>query len=233
VLFVHEVHKVVGKRAAAFEDAYRTEWLPVLAAGDDARLLWYFDLAHGSGLSYRAVTVTAVADGAAWARLAERVARGDLRSWARRLDGLQHASRGRVMTTLGWSPSIGSLETVPTEPTEHEPTMYMEDTMWTFPGKLHDYIEAAGAVYRPTIHAEDSRVGLEIALALQTVPGAGHSPEVTLLQRLDRLAPLIHLLTNDLPDDVTGPGSWMHDALALRDQWQSRLLRSAPWSPLP
>ena len=162
MLFVHEIHKVVGKRADEFEDAYRTEWLPLLAKGDDARLLWYFDLAHGSGLSYRAVTVTAVADGAAWGRLADRVARGDLRSWARRLDALQHESRGRVMTMLGWSPSIGSLEEIPSVPTEHEPTMYMEDTMWTFPGKLHDYIEAAGAIYQPTIHADDSRVRLKI-----------------------------------------------------------------------
>jgi hypothetical protein len=233
VLFVHEVHKVVGKRAEEFEDAYRTEWLPLLAKGDDARLLWYFDLAHGSGLSYRAVTVTAVADGAAWAGLADRVARGDLRSWARRLDALQHESRGRVMTMLGWSPSIGSLEEIPTVPTEHEPTMYMEDTMWTFPGKLHDYIEAAGAIYQPTIHADDSRVRLKIALALQTVPGAGHTPEVTLLQRISSLDPLVHLLTHDLPEEFTQPGSWMRDALELRDQWQSRLLRSAPWSPLP
>jgi hypothetical protein len=233
VLFVHEVHKVVGKRAAEFEDAYRTEWLPILAKGDDARLLWYFDLAHGSGLAYRAVTVTAVADGSAWARLADRLAHGDLRSWARRLDGLQHESRGRVMASLGWSPSIGSLRDVPTEPGDREPTMYMEDTMWTFPGKLHDYIEAAGSVYQPTIHGDDSRVKLKIALALQTMPGAGRSPEVTLLQRISSLAPLIHLLTNDLPEEFTKPGSWMHDALGLRDQWQSRLLRSAPWSPLP
>jgi hypothetical protein len=26
-------------------------------------------------------------------------------------------------------------------------------------------------------------------------------------------------------------GSWMHDALSLRDRWQSRLLRTAAWSP--
>ena len=233
MLFVHEVHKVVGKRAAEFEDAYRTEWLPVLAAEGDARLLWYFDLAHGSGLSYRAVTVTAVANGAAWERLAERVAHGDLRPWGRRLDGLQHESCGRVMTALGWSPPIGSLEEVPTEPSEHEATMYMEDTMWTLPGKLHDYIDAAGAIYQPTIHADDSQVKLKIVLALQTMPGAGRAPEVTLLQRISSLAPLIHLLTNDLPDQVTKPGSWMHDALELRDQWRSQLLRAAPWSPLP
>ena len=28
------------------------------------------------------------------------------------------------------------------------------------------------------------------------------------------------------------PGTWMHDALELRDQWTSRLLRTSSWSPL-
>ena len=111
VLFVHEVHKVVGKTADRFEDAYRDEWMPALGSGSDARLLWYFDLAHGSGLAYRAVTVTAVADGAAWARLAERVAGGDLQPWARRLDSVQHESQARIMAPLEWSPSIGQLST--------------------------------------------------------------------------------------------------------------------------
>jgi hypothetical protein len=232
VLFVHEVHKVVGKRAADFEDAYRSGWMPELARGSEARLLWYFDLAHGSGLAYRVVTVTAVRDGASWARLAERVARGDLRAWARDLDGLQHESRGRIMTPLEWSPSIGSLEEVPTEPVEHDPTMYMEDTMWPFPGKVRDYVRAAGDVYRRALGAETSQMHMSIELAIQSMPGAGRTPEVTLLQKLSSLPPLIRLLTTDIPPEVTGPGSWMHEALDLRDQWRSRLLRTALWSPL-
>jgi hypothetical protein len=232
VLFIHEVHKVVGQRAGEFESAYRDGWMPELAKGPDARLLWYLDLAHGSGLAYRAVTITAVADGAAWQRLADRVASGDLRSWARQLDGLQHQSTSRVMMPLPWSPSIG-LGDVPTASADHEPTMYMEDTMWPFPGKIGEYIEAAGGVYRRSLGSHDARVGLSIELAYQTVPGAGRHPEVTLMQRISSLSPLIHLLTNDIPPEVTQPGSWMHDALELRDQWQSRLLRSAVWSPLP
>jgi hypothetical protein len=232
VLYIHEVHQVVGKRASEFEAAYRDGWMSELAKGPDARLLWYLDLAHGSGLAYRAVTITAVADGAAWQRLADRVATGDLRSWARQLDGVQHQSTSRVMMPLPWSPSIG-LDDVPTAPADHEPTMYMEDTMWPFPGKIGEYIEAAGGVYRRSLGSHDARVGLSIELAYQTVPGAGRHPEVTLMQRISSLSPLIHLLTNDIPPEVTQPGSWMHDALELRDQWQSRLLRSAVWSPLP
>jgi len=232
VLFVHEVHTVVGKRADQFEDAYRHGWMPVLAESSDARLLWYFDHAHGSGPAYRVVTVTGVADGAAWLRLAQRVATGDLRMWARHLDGLQHDSRGRILTPLVWSPTIPPLADIPTEPVEHEPTMYMEDTMWPFPGKVGEYIEAAGAVYRPALGAEGSHVNMSIELALQTMPGAGRHPEVTLLQKLSSLPLLIRLLTNDIPDEVTGPDSWMHQALDLRDQWRSKLLRTATWSPL-
>ena len=40
------------------------------------------------------------------------------------------------------------------------------------------------------------------------------------------------LLTREVPPELTRPGTWMHDALALRDQWQSRLLRTTRWSPL-
>ena len=60
MLYLHQFHQVVGKRAKAFESAYREGWMPRLAEGSDARLAWYFDLAHGSGLAYRVITVTAV-----------------------------------------------------------------------------------------------------------------------------------------------------------------------------
>jgi len=35
-----------------------------------------------------------------------------------------------------------------------------------------------------------------------------------------------------VPPEFRQPGSWMHDALEVRDDWESRLLRSARWSPL-
>jgi len=43
---------------------------------------------------------------------------------------------------------------------------------------------------------------------------------------------LTGLFTRDLPPEVQAPGTWMHDALEVRDDWESRLLRSAAWSPL-
>ena len=64
MLFMHEVHTVRGRAEDEFEAAFREGWMPTLAKDDDARLLWYANLAHGSGASYTVVTVTAVRDGA-------------------------------------------------------------------------------------------------------------------------------------------------------------------------
>jgi len=41
MLFLHEVHQVAGRREEDFEAAYRDGWMPSLAKGDDARLLYF------------------------------------------------------------------------------------------------------------------------------------------------------------------------------------------------
>jgi hypothetical protein len=45
-------------------------------------------------------------------------------------------------------------------------------------------------------------------------------------------ATVTHLIATDLPIERREPGTYMYDALAFRDQWRSRLLRTAAWSPL-
>ena len=70
--------------------------MPMLAAGDDARLLWYANQAHGSGPAYTVVTVTAVRDGAAWERLALRVQKGDLQEWMRNAGRTPPRRRGQA-----------------------------------------------------------------------------------------------------------------------------------------
>jgi hypothetical protein len=44
---------------------------------------------------------------------------------------------------------------------------------------------------------------------------------------------LLGLLTTDIPAEMRAPGTWMHDALELRDRWESQLLRTSAWSPFP
>src|SRR5512133_2981123 len=130
VLFMHEVHTVRGRAEDEFEAAFRDGWMPMLAAGDDARLLWYVNHAHGSGPAYTVVTVTAVRDGAAWERLALQIQKGDLRQWMRDVDELRHGANAKLLVPLAWSPLDVGLTAVPTDGREHELTLYMEDTMW-------------------------------------------------------------------------------------------------------
>jgi hypothetical protein len=232
MLFLHEVHRMVGAKEKAFEDAYHA-WMEALADDEGTRLLWFLHHAHGTGPSYQAVTITGLADGAAWERLTQRVHRGDLRSWAREADACRHEVRGRLLMPLGWSPLEVDLADVPADGRRHATSLYMEDTMWPKRGKLDDYVAVAGEVYAGMLGAHpEGEVLLRIEAAFGTMPGAGRSPEVTLLQKVHSIPGLVQLLTRGVPAEMSRPGRWMHDALVYRDQWQSKLLRAATWSPL-
>jgi hypothetical protein len=232
MLFLHEVHRVVGTKEREFEVAYRAGWMAALAAGGDARLLWFMHHAHGTGPSYQVVTVTAVADGAAWERLATRVQHGDLRDWAREVDSWRHDAQARLLMPLDFSPLDVDLSAVPTDGRRHDPALYMEDTIWPRRGKAEEYIAAAGGIYTKTLGSESARRLISIEAAYQTMPGAGRHPEITLMQKVLDMRGLVRLLTTDMPEEMARPGNWMHDALEFRDQWRSKLLRTASWSPL-
>jgi len=94
MLLLHEVHTVAGRHEDEFEAAFRTSWLSALAEDADARLLYYLKLAHGTGRAYHHTTITALADGAAYERLARRVQSGDLRSFAADVDGMRREVKG-------------------------------------------------------------------------------------------------------------------------------------------
>ena len=105
-----------------FEAAFREGWMPTLAKDDDARLLWYMNHAHGSGVSYNVVTITGVRDGAAWETIgAPRSSRATSRTGcARRTptprrDRQDDAARVLVARSRRWTST-----TVPTDGAEHE-----------------------------------------------------------------------------------------------------------------
>jgi hypothetical protein len=240
VLFVHEVHRVAGRDAEAFEGLYRDGWMDALASAPDsaARLVWFLHQAHGTGPAYTLVTVTAVASPAALAALDERVARGDLRAWARDVDALRHESVAKVLTPVPWSPLVElDLSTVPVDPVaRHGPDLplFMEDTAWPHPGRLGDYLERASTLYVGTLQraAGAGRNLLDLVAVFVPLFGTGRHPEVVLWQRVARPEMLLPLLAREVPPEYQVPGTWMHDALEVRDRWESRLLRAAPWSPL-
>ena len=233
MLFLHETHTVVGAREVEFEAAYREGWMPTLAKGDDARLLWYANHAHGSGVSYNVVTVTGVRDGAAWEQLATRLQRGDLMEWARSVDRLRHEVKGKVLVPVHWSPlQEVDLKSVPVDGAEHECSLFMEDTGWP-DSSLDDYIQCWYDIY----YVPMSKVPVEMSLldiqaCFQVAHGTSMRREAILWQKIRNADRLVHLLSSDFPPEHRQPGSYMYDALAYRDQWESRLLRTSPWSPL-
>jgi hypothetical protein len=231
MLFMHEVHKVRGRAEDEFEAAFREGWMPTLGAGDDARLLWYANHAHGSGPAYNVVTVTAVRDGASWERLARRIQKGDLQQWMRDLDELRYDVEAKLLMPLPWSP-LGDVpfDEVPVDGREHELTLYMEDTMWPYEDKFGEYIDRCGEVYAKSLDRPASM--LTIQAAFQPALGSHLRREVALMQRINQPEALLNLLRTEIPPELRGPGTWMHDALELRDQWTSRLLRTSSWSPL-
>jgi len=231
LLYLHEVHKVKGLKEDEFEAAYRDGWMSLMADTDYARLLWYTTHAVGSGVSYNVVTITGITDGSGWEDLVKRCQKGDLQAWLRDTDELRHDVVGKILVPLHWSPLQDvDLSTVPTDGSTHGQTMYMEDTMW--PYEVLDYIEACGNVYSKSLEHSPEEVFITIDLALTPALGTNVRREASLMQKIHNTDHLLALLTNDIAPEHRGPGTWMYDGLAVRDQWESKLLRTSPWSPL-
>ena len=209
MLFVHEVHRVVGAREDDFEAAFRDGWMPTLAEGDDGRLLWYANHAHGSGVSYNVVTITAVRDGAAWERLARRIQQGDLREWAREVDTYRHDVTAKTLLPVSWSPMQEvDLAEVPTDGAEHELSLFMEDTGWPY-SSLDDYIKCWDEIYyRPMLaYAKDMQaIPIDIQACFQVAHGTHLRREAMLWQKIGDASTVLHLLTTDLPRERREPG---------------------------
>ena len=233
MLFVHELHTVAGRHEEPFEAAYRDGWMPALATTPDTRLLWFLRVPFATGRGYQVVTITAVRDGAAYEHLARRVQHGDLRAWAADVDRWRHEVAGKLLLPVAWSPLVDvDLAQVPVDGRAHEPALYLEDSAWPHEAKLDAYLEAARTHYAPSLAQRTERSMLTLEAVFQAALGAPRRREIVLWQRVDHPERLTGLLTRDLPPEVRAPGTWMHDALAVRDDWESRLLRSVDWSPM-
>ena len=202
-----------------------------------ARLLWYTNHAHGSGLSYNVVTITGIADGAAWESLARRTQTGDLRPWMRELDNLRHEVTGKILLPVavvaaaGGGP--GDRAHRRCDPSA-EPVHGGHRLALCPAGRLHPLL---GRDLLPAAvqGASEMRI-LDIQACFQVAHGSYKRREKRCCGRrsddANNYAALVHLLTTDIPPEHRGPGSYMFDALKYRDQWESRLLRTSDWSPL-
>ena len=233
MLIIHELHAVDGRKEDEFDALWRDEWIPAIGERDDTRVLHYLRHAHGSGPSYRVVTLTAVADDRALAVTRERIDGGDLAPLAQRMDNLRHDVDAKTLRPLPWSAEAIDLASVPVRDVDHRAALFMEDTVWPDEGNLETYVEKAGSHYARWMGSDehDETEMLRIEAAYRTVWGSGRRREIVLWQRVTRLDWIPGLLTIEVPEHLKAPGTWMHDALQLRDQWESKLLRSTRWSP--
>ena len=234
MLLLHEVHTVVGPKEDEFEAAFRDGWMPALAETDDARLCWFLFLAHGTGRAYQVTTITALRDGAAYERLAKRVQTGDLRKWAADVDHTRHSVSGKLLLFAEWSPIQEiDLATVPVDGRAHEQTLYMEDSAWPYEGMLDDYLEAAHSHYAPSLENRTERSLIQLDAVFQAALGAPRRREVDPLAEGAVARTAARCSSRRIcPKEIKAPGGWMNDALRVRDDWESRLLRTATWSPL-
>lgn len=235
MLYLQEIHRVFGEKEEEFEACFRDGWMKALGTGDDARLLWYFNHAMGTGPSYNVLTITAVRDGAAWERLALEVQRGSLKDWAHEADQYRYDVVGKLMLPSDWSPlqEIDFLE-IPTDGSEHELTLFMHDTGWAYPqAALEEYIQFQYDFYlKPLQRApDDSPTSIDFQAFFQNAHGAGKRKECVFIQKLTEPQSLLQLITTELPAEHKARGTYMGEGLRFRDQWESRILRTSRWSP--
>ncbi len=226
MLLMWETHRVHGTAADDFEALYRDRWMPRLATEEGARLAWYFNHAHGTSVSFNVVTVTALRGWAEWERLAFRARDGDLRDLARELDGMRYGATAKLLMPLGWSPVL-DFERVPVGQRAHGLELFVEDTL-----RLDGRVADGFAALAEACPKNAGRTGLSrLAGAYRPVHGGGRRHEAILLQRVldpDLLA-TYYLEGTSVKDP---PWSISHDRVPFVGGWQTRILRTASWSPL-
>jgi hypothetical protein len=220
MLFVHDSYVVIGEREFDFEDAVR-EGYAAAVADDNTRLLWYLHSVHGSAEGYLVVMLTAVRDGAAWERLAQRLRYGDLASYALRIGAMRYRANSVLLVRADWADLPGlDLAAVPVADVDHPTALFREDIL---EGRGINSV-LAEAVSRPA-QADDV---LTFEAAFQ--PALDSDTAARIMYRIpdnERFTAAWRTvggwgdwsgsLTPDLPNGVRG---------------ESRYLRSARWSPM-
>ena len=233
MLLLHEVHTVAGRNEDEFEAAFRNGWMPTLGADDDARLLYF--------LKPRARNRPGVSPGHDH-RARATAPRTSV--WQRACSAAICAAGRPTSTCCGTRsrascccPSTGrrcrTSISRPSRPTAASTTRC--STWKTARGRTR----RARPLPRQGAHALRAEPGKRTERSLLTLLGvfqaalaAPRRREVVLWQRVDFPDRLPGLFTRELPAHVKGPGTWMNDAFEVRDDWESRLLRSTSWSPL-
>ena len=228
MLYLHETHDVAGGRMGEFEDAVRTAWRPLVEQRGEARLLWFWELTHGTGASYQALSITAVRDWTTWGALTERMRLDERwRACEATLATLRREVTRKLLVPTPWSPlQTVDLAVRQADAPQDPPGLHLHDTGWPYPGKLDAYVEALGSVYLPQVR--QSRM-ISVEACWTVALGTGRHHEVVLLQKILDWPRFTELLAKG--EQGAQRGGWMVEGLKYRERWESKLLRCARWSP--
>ena len=230
MLFVHQIHRVAPGAGATFDSTLRDTWLPAVASLPGLRLAWSASATPISRFGGEVATITAVEDASALALLADEVRSGSLRDAAVTVASLRDHVETRLLQPIDYDPWGLSIDDIPGEPQDGPSVAYMHDFVPPVTGQMTGYIDMMRERYMAL--SEQALSGIVLKASWQTVSGGGQLPEMFNLSEIRDLEALLQLLAVEIPREYKEMGSWMWEALATRDRWTTRLLRSASWSPV-
>jgi hypothetical protein len=229
LFFVHEIHALDPSDADAFAASLRDEWVPALA-GHDTRLVWAVRSVAASISFPEIITLTAVNDGVALERLAERTRDGDLRELSQQLGARRRSHTSRVVAALEeFNPYTVDLDGLPLVRPEAPTELYIHDFVIPRLGMQRIYEVQMREYFMKMLEIE--ALPMKTWAGFETVAGGGRTPESIMVTHVNNSRALAELVVHGSPRVRVEPGTWMADALKLRDTWTSRLVRSLPWSP--
>jgi hypothetical protein len=232
MIILHQVHRLPTGPSAKqrFADLFREEWLPHLAKGSDARLLWYGEPTASAIRSNEAISMILLQDVAALERFGLQTRTGELAALAARTNDYRDGVETRLLKALDYDPSGITFDTVPTQPVSHEPAVYMHDFVPPVIGQNRGYVDMMRARYMDLSSQDLS--GVVLRMSWETVAGGGPVPEMFNLSQVRDVDALIRLISIEIPAEYKKMGTWMWEALAVRDRWTTRLMRCVDWSPI-
>jgi len=231
MVYLLETHEVVGGKMHEFSEAMRDQWKPLVEQDGLAKVLWFWELAVMTNVSYTAVSIVAVRDWQAWGTLVNRML-NDRRwkKWNRDVCQCRREVVSKLLLPNPLSPLQDvDFASVGTATDEAASALYLLDTGWPYLGKMDEYVEALHRVYEAQVAAIQPPV-ITVVAGWRTCPGSGRWHEALVLSKIHNWEVLSLIIPFGVPP--AQPGDWMLEGLKYRDRWESRLLRTESWSPI-
>jgi hypothetical protein len=226
-MYLHQIHELQPGHEAQFEAFARDEWLPAVNAHPGAHFAWFGTPTSVARFAHEAITIVAFDDMSAFEQFAtaERAS-----AISRTLRDHRKSVQTRLLRPIDYDPWTAAGTTIPDGPREGESVAYMHDFVPPVTGQMRGYIDMMRERYMALSSQELS--GVVLRTSWQTVSGGGPMPEMFNLSEIRDVDALVALIAHEIPREYKQMGTWMWEALATRDQWTTRLARSATWSPV-